>query len=352
MPLPPRFVMDTDHATANQPRNAVLRTISIRSLMSVVLLAGLSCVCQPAAAQFQGVQPIFNQQLGAWPPGGNQAQQQQQQQQQRAGRRIPGRNFTIPVYPGHWGGFGYGYPAWGPPFGGYYGSGFYGGWRRSTFGAVPVNPVIVVQPQIVVPPAVVAPQPAMRQAGPPPLPRIDLPAAAAPEDEIRGRVAALKPSTENGRTRADHLIAEGDREFAAGQYRRAALKYRDAINRAADYSAAYLRAGHAYTAGGDYELAVTYFAMGFELARTTDRGGFSLETLFRGDEEAKRELFVALEDAIKRQPDQGGLAFLFGIHLHYDGKPLPARDLFKRAAETAGRHQPYAELFLPAAEKP
>lgn len=178
----------------------------------------------------------------------------------------------------------------------------------------------------------------------PPMPKVGPP---APEDEITRRVAALKPSTDVGRLRSDEWMADGDREFANQQYRRAAAKYRDAIAKAPDYPPAHLRAGHAYIATGDHDLAVTYLAMGFELSRTIERPGFSLEDLYRGNHLAKEQHHEALADAVLRQPNDGGLLFLTGIVQHYDGRPLQARDYFRRAAELAGRHQPYAKMFLP-----
>lgn len=167
------------------------------------------------------------------------------------------------------------------------------------------------------------------------------------QDEITRRVAALKPSTETGRLRSDELIADGDREFAAQQFRKAAGKYREAIAKAPDYPPGHLRAGHAYIATGDYELAVTYFAMGFELSRNIKRPGFSLADLYRGNALAQQQHEETLADAVLRQPDDGGLLFLTGLTLHYGGRPLQARDYFRRATEMPGRHQPYAAMFVP-----
>jgi hypothetical protein len=212
-------------------------------------------------------------------------------------------------------------------------------------GDPPINVVIPRGPQgnaaAQNPPQIVPPPPA------PPVPQVGPP---APEDEIIRRVAVLKPSTDAGRLRSDQLMADGDREFANQQYRRAAAKYREAIARAPDYPPSHLRAGHAYIATGDYDLAVTYLAMGFELARTTERPGFSLEDLYRGNNLAKEQHHEALADAVLRQPDDGSLLFLSAIVQHYDGRPLQARDYFRRAAELPGRHQPYARMFLPRAE--
>jgi len=191
------------------------------------------------------------------------------------------------------------------------------------------------------------PAPAAINANPAPVQPLVPQNVPAAEDEIARRVAVLKPSTEAGRSRSDVLIAEADREFAGQKYRPAAQKYRDAIAKAPDYSPGHLRAGHAYTATGDYDLAVNYFAMGFALSRTIERPGFSLNDLYRGDNLAKEQHAEALADAVLRQPGDGSLLFLTGVFQHYNGHPLQARDYFRRAAELPGRHQPYAAMFLP-----
>lgn len=316
--------------------------------ISLATFAIVTAVAFPdsATAQLPGVQPIFNDQLGGWsaiqpnggrPPGN----------QPRPG--VGGGNVINVPYP-WWGGNVWGSP-WGHPYGyNYYPPGFgysqFGGWRNwSVYQAQPVQPIIVVQPQIVMPPAA--------NVGAMPVPAIVNRAGGPMRDdlEIARRAAALKASNEAGRMRADQLIADGDREFAAGSYRRAAQKYRESINRAQDYATAYFRAGHAYSANGDFELAVTYFAMALELARTPDRGGFTLDSLYRGDDAAKVNHLRALDIAAARQPLEGGLPFLTGMLLHYDGNPLQARDHFRRAADLPGRHRPYTAMFLPPEPK-
>ncbi len=316
--------------------------------IATTVLAIATAVAFPssAPAQLQGVQPIFNDQLGAWSAIHPNRSRPQGNQSPPGG----GGNVINVPYP-WWGGNVWG-PPWGYPYGyNYYRPGFgyshFGGWQSwSGFQPQPVQPIIVVQPQIVMPPAAAnvgampAPAIANRAGGPM---REDL--------EIARRAGALKASNEAGRMRADQLIADGDREFAAGSYRRAAMKYREAINRAQDYATAYFRAGHAYTANGDFELAVTYFSMALELARTPERGGFTLDLLYRGDDAAKVNHLRALDVAAARQPLEGGLPFLTGILLHYDGNPLQARDHFRRAADLPGRHRPYTAMFLPPEPK-
>ncbi|MGV3485059.1 MAG: tetratricopeptide repeat protein [Planctomycetaceae bacterium] len=340
-----------------------------------ILLAWASLMTgNPAAAQFGGTQDMMLQK-----------QQQQQQQITRGssgshshsggshsghshGPHVHQYYFNLPRYNpyGYYGRYpsGYGYNPYGYPYNsgyGYYGNPYY----SSPFiypprvtvvpHGVPLSSEILsggygtpTSPYgawdnsgVVAPPVVQAPQP--QPQAPAPL----APRQAGPEDEIQRRVVALKPSTEAGRLRSDELIADGDREFTAQQYRKAAAKYREAITKAPDYSPGHLRAGHAYIATGDYELAVTYLAMGLELSRTIERPGFTLTDLYHGNQLAKEQHQEALADAILRQPEDGGLLFLAGVTQHYDGRPLQARDYFRRAAALPGRHQPYAAMFLP-----
>lgn len=303
----------------------------------------------------QGVQPIFNRQLGAWPPTGTRAQQQ------AASAASSAAQFGVPVGPNFvlqrrfWG-----RRFWRPPvfgFGGVpvHGVGVWG--YPSVFAPVPMAPVVVVQPQpFPVPVPMPMQQPAIgagrgMQARAVGAPRPIIAGAGrgvgGGEDEIVNRVAALKDSNEFARSRADEIIADGDREFAEGRYRRAASRYRDAIRRAPDYPPAYFRASHARVAEGDFDLAVTRFAMGLELARTINRDGFTLDSLYRDQQQDKALHLRMLEDETLRQEDNGGIYFLLGVALHYDGNPLKARELFRKAVELPGRHRPYAAMYLP-----
>jgi hypothetical protein len=331
-----------------------MRQMSKVPTLGILILAGCAVLAGNtiASAQFGGYQEMTLDKI----------RRQQAADAQQLGRGPRGGSVQTPVVPNitrnyFISPYGYDYfynPYWGGQFAPGYG--YYGNWPLTPYYSAVQPAPIFVQPQVQVNPVIVQPPAAQQAPGRAnqPLPGVNAMAAprragpAAPEDEIVRRVSVLKPSNEAGRTRADRLIAEGDREFAAQQYRRAASKYREAIGRAPDYAAAHLRAGHAYIATRDYELAVTYFAMGFELARTVDRAGFSLESLYRGDRLAKEEHLESLADAMLRQPRDGGLLFLTGLVLHYDGKPLQARDYFRRASEMSGRHHPYAEMFLPA----
>jgi tetratricopeptide (TPR) repeat protein len=125
------------------------------------------------------------------------------------------------------------------------------------------------------------------------------------------------------------------------------LDYRDALKRAPDYPLALFRAGHAHTVLGDYDLAVTYFGMGLELSRDTVRDGFTLDTLYKGDAISKQQHYGELGAMLRRQPQDGGLNYLMGMMLHYDGNATKAEEYFRKAVELPGRHRPYAAMYLP-----
>lgn len=340
------------------------------------VLASLAAVlvAPSAEAQFKGVQPIFNQQLGAW-PASNQTLPIVNGPQGGGGNgpgnhhhgSLPG-NWIGGCFPWGWGagGWDWGYPVSYP----YAGPGYSFIPGYNWYGMAP--PVVVVQPQIVQVPvqvpqlpanAVAANRPAAGNVQPPmgvgggvvgnnamlPPPRVIRPDANAPgaETEILRRVIALRKSDANDRTRADQAIADGDQEFADGQYRRAMLDYRDALKRAPDYPLALFRAAHAHTVLGDYDLAVTYFGMGLELSRDIVRDGFTLDTLYKGDAISKQQHYGELGAALRRQPQDGGLNYLMGMMLHYDGNAQKAEEYFRKAVELPGRHRPYAAMYLP-----
>ncbi len=267
-----------------------------------------------------------------------------------------------PVVVNQWGGFPYNgvfysygtvsYPSYPPYIGGYPGWSGYPGWAipytTQFYSQLPPGPLAGMpggawQPNRAqpLPGAPAMPRPADVRD---PLAKLE---ALTPEQEILRRVSVLKPSDEAGRIRSDDLIADGDREFATQAFRRAAGTYRKAIAKAPDYPVGHLRAGHAYVATGDFNLALTYFCMGFELARTVARPGFSLADLYQGDDQAKQHHQQVLADAIQRQPEDGGLLFLLGVTKHYDGQPLQAQELFRKAAELDGAQKRYAKMFLP-----
>ncbi|TVQ03948.1 MAG: tetratricopeptide repeat protein [Planctomycetaceae bacterium] len=336
-----------------------------RPCFSLPLLAiTLIALCPlPARAQFPAVQPIFNQQLGAFPPNQQANANAVARPARPGGVRGGGVGIGQVNLPTRWalraGLFGdVCWPHPNPIYG--WNSGFFPGygypWGFRSQVVVVQQPVAVPFP-VVVPFAVPAAQPmaavgqlngAMPIGLPDPRQIMPVDNGEAGEAEIVRRVTALKPSNVDGRLRADKAIAEGDREFAAGRQRRAITKFRDAIRRAPDYSAGYFRAGHAHTAVGDYDQAVTNFAMALEIARTTHRDGFSLDTLYQDDQQSKQQHLADLSGALRQRPNEGGLHFLLGLTLHYDGNPLKAREHFRRAVELPGRHRAYAAMYLPA----
>ena len=167
-------------------------------------------------------------------------------------------------------------------------------------------------------------------------------------NEIRRRVSVLKSSTPQSRQRADRLISSGDAAFAAQKLARANALYRDAIAKAPDYAAGHFRLAHSYLASRQYTLAQKSLMVALELSGSIKRGGFSLEDIYQGDQFVRDKHFETLLDASLREPNDGGLMLLLGFFLHYDNKPLQAREYFNAANKIAGLHQNYTRYFLPA----
>lgn len=166
-------------------------------------------------------------------------------------------------------------------------------------------------------------------------------------DEIRRRVSVLKASTPGGRARADQLISAGDTYFAEGNYVRAVARYRDAIAKAPDYAESHFRLAHAYVSTRRFNLAIKSAMIALELSGTSRRDGFSLEEMYRGNKFAREQHDALLLDASQREPEDGGLLFLIGFTLHYGGRPLEAREYFRKANQFVGAHQAFTRHYLP-----
>lgn len=165
--------------------------------------------------------------------------------------------------------------------------------------------------------------------------------------EIRRRAAVLKASTPVGRMRADRLISSGDQAFAQQNLARATALYRDAIAKAPDYAEAHFRLAHAYIATRRYNLALKSVLVALELSGTSRRDGFSLEDMYQGDLFPREQHFNRLLDASRREPADGGLKFLIGFTLHFNGDRDKAVTYFRQAQDLDGIQQSYARYFLP-----
>ena len=273
------------------------------------------------------------------------------------GGRVTNYYNGVPVY------FGNGYAS---PYGGGYGATWYGQQLNGSFGFPsvfnlgPLQPNLIQpnfnqagfqQPGMMVPGIGNAPVVAGGLVQPPAFPRaIDAVPANPAVTEIQRRVDVLKPSTPEGRGRADRLLAQGDAMFAAQRYGVASAKYKDAMAKAADYPKSHFRLAHGDIASGNYDLALTRFLMALELAGSAERVNFSLEQLYQGDKFAKQTHIDRLQDAILREPGSGGLVFLMGLTLHYDQHPLEARVWLNKSQTMPGTHRAYVHYFLPVVE--
>ena len=147
--------------------------------------------------------------------------------------------------------------------------------------------------------------------------------------------------------RADREISQGDQAFAQQKLARATAQYRDAIAKAPDYAEAHFRLAHAYVATRQYNLALKSALVAIELSGSIRRDGFSLEDMYQGDQFPREQHLRRLIDASLREPTDGGLQFLIGFTLHFDGQRALAQKHFLDASRLAGAHQTYVHRFLP-----
>lgn len=207
-------------------------------------------------------------------------------------------------------------------------------------------PVVQVQPPqqplvVIVPPA--PPQPPPPPPPPPkaeapkpkrakkPRPRGDWPPVPAPQ---------LEPKDEAGR-----LLGLGKEAFAAGQYGRAAFRFRQAIEIEPDEPLAQFLLAQTLFALGKYPEAVAAVHEGLRLQPGWPKSRFRPLDLY-GDNVADYPAHLAgLREALGREPDDPVLLFLFACELWFDGRQEEAVPLFQRAA-ARGADKGDCERFL------
>jgi hypothetical protein len=237
-------------------------------------------------------------------------------------------------------------------------------------GYCPVPPVVVypppVQPVVVFyrpPPIVIVPpwdRPRIDDnLAPPPLPPLP-PVAGVPPRKIPERPAPrpeerrpapeppLPPvAREEGRAEYGWLIDLGREEFAAGEYGRAELRFRQATLAWPEGGDAYFLLAQARLARGMYREAVAAVEDGLRRKSRWPASAFQPLELY-GDHVADyADHLDVLSAALARQPDDPVLLFLSGYVLWFDGRREEAADLFHRAA-SRGALRESVERFLAA----
>ncbi len=174
------------------------------------------------------------------------------------------------------------------------------------------------------------------------------PAAGEPVGRIAQRAALLRQSNATARGRADILIDAGDKFFADRNYRRASLRYEEAIKAAPDYSRSRFRLAQALAALDEHDRALEEYLLALELVKATDPAYEKLSQIYGEHQAAFENQLEFISNAALRRPNDGGLLMLVGLTLYFDQQTDRARPFFEQAANMPGNHQPYAKRFLPA----
>jgi tetratricopeptide (TPR) repeat protein len=274
------------------------------------------------------------------------------------------------VWPGEWGGYGYnpyagyGYPYGYPSaysYGGYQPYGYSGEYPSSYSPYLPYAPYYPYSPYYAFRSPIFMPAGAMFGLGPiqrmmgvdhwfnPPAAgggagaRADLGAGGRDPTRKLNRDGAPddKPLAERGTNSkatalAWRFIGFGDAHFGNQKYSDALDRYKKAAQSAPQVADAWFRQGLALAATGRYDAAVKTIKRGLEIKPDWAASDFSLNTLYGGDDAAKKAQLDAMAKAAEEQPANGDLMLLLGIHLHFDGQKDRAAPFFKRASEIGG----------------
>jgi hypothetical protein len=191
-------------------------------------------------------------------------------------------------------------------------------------------------------------QPVKAPEAPPGRPpeKLDKPKAAVPEPP-RPPQPEADPRAESARQ-----IALGKGAFAAGEYGRAAQRFRQAVQADPGNAPAHFLLAQAEVALGKYDPAVAAIQAGLRLDPDWPTASFRPVTLYDGNVADLPQHLQALEGALARHPDDPILLFLHAYQLWFDGRQEEARRLFQRAAAVAP-DKSFSERFLLARpEKP
>jgi hypothetical protein len=195
----------------------------------------------------------------------------------------------------------------------------------------------------------------VRPPGPPKGPEAPPARPPAPKEKPKEPEPKAKPNVPEPprppRPEADPR-AEGARQiglgrgaFAAGEYGRAAQRFRQAVHVNPNDALAYFLLAQAEVALGKYDQAVDAIQTGMKIEPDWPAAKFRPVQLYDGNVADLPEHLQALEDALTRHPDDAVLLFLYAYELWFDGRQEEARPLFQRAAAVAPDRS-FSERFL------
>lgn len=152
----------------------------------------------------------------------------------------------------------------------------------------------------------------------PPRPPAPLPQPPAPDPD---------PRVENGR-----LAALGREAFQAGEYGRAAGRFRQAIEASAREPLPHFLLAEAEFALGRYREAVVALHTGLRLWPDWPTTLWRPRSLYGVDHADFAEHLRRLKEALDRNPEDPVLLFLYAYQLWFDGRQAEARPLLQKAA--------------------
>lgn len=179
------------------------------------------------------------------------------------------------------------------------------------------------------------------------------PADNAPNDDAEEDAFDPPRSSPPARRRAAKFLGMGDDLFAKQQYSLAYQRYQDAVAQAPDLPEIQIRRGFALAVMKKYERAVKAFQRALELdADWPQTADFELDDLYRQNKIAKTAVLDMLAAAAEREPFNGDLMFLIGVHLWFDGQAERSQLFFKQASRMLPSELIGAFTDPPEAEKP
>jgi hypothetical protein len=168
---------------------------------------------------------------------------------------------------------------------------------------------------------------------------------APPRQPPREPPLPVPPPEEDLRAENARQVALGRQAFAAREYGRAELRFRDAVAALPDDAMAYFLLAQARFALGKYREAIDAITEGMRLRPDWPAERFRPLELYEGNVGDYAEHMHRLAEAFARWPDDPVLLFLSAHELWFDGRKAEAAALFERAA-ALGVFVPLAERFL------
>lgn len=157
------------------------------------------------------------------------------------------------------------------------------------------------------------------------------------------------PSEDNSRELARKFIKLGDTYFGDQKYRDAIKRYDRAIQASPRMAEAYFRKGHTRMALKQYDLASDAFRQGLDMQADWPSNPDNPVRLYGENRLARQAHMAALQDAVRRDPNNHELLFVYGVELYCGGQVHQANQALQRAAELT-RNAPHIEAFLDATE--